>query len=156
MIGGSAFIGGRSGGPIIAPRKVVKKKRGKRVGVASGGMGDVVDVPDPEDDEYADARQDGMTTTAAAAAAAAPTSNVVASWGNGGGGMAGVVSSRSVIIFILAMWLRRGRGLFLAELFFYPKPRMYQAMNWYSSPAKEIWLNPKYHLGGKFTARLSS
>jgi hypothetical protein len=25
-----------------------------------------------------------------------------------------------------------------------------------SSPAKEIWLNPKYHLGGKFTARLSS
>ena len=24
-----------------------------------------------------------------------------------------------------------------------------------SSPAKEIWLNPKYHLGGKFTARLS-
>ena len=111
MIGGLAFIGGRSGGPIIAPRKVVKKKRGKRVGVALGGMGDVVDVPDPEDDEYADARQDGMTTTAAAAAAAAaPTSNVVASWGNGGGGMAGVVSSRSVIIFILAMWLRRGRA----------------------------------------------
>ena len=26
-----------------------------------------------------------------------------------------------------------------------------------SSPAKEkMWLNPKYHLGGKFTARLSS
>ncbi len=25
-----------------------------------------------------------------------------------------------------------------------------------SSPAKEIWLNPKYHLGGKFTAMLSS
>ena len=25
-----------------------------------------------------------------------------------------------------------------------------------SSPAKEIWLNPKYHLGGKFSARLSS
>ena len=25
-----------------------------------------------------------------------------------------------------------------------------------SSPAKEFWLNPKYHLGGKFTARLSS
>ncbi len=25
-----------------------------------------------------------------------------------------------------------------------------------SSPAKEIWLNPKYHLGGKFTTRLSS
>ncbi len=25
-----------------------------------------------------------------------------------------------------------------------------------SSPAKEIWLNLKYHLGGKFTARLSS
>jgi hypothetical protein len=24
-----------------------------------------------------------------------------------------------------------------------------------SSQAKEIWLNPKYHLGGKFTARLS-
>ncbi len=25
-----------------------------------------------------------------------------------------------------------------------------------SSLAKEIWLNPKYHLGGKFTPRLSS
>ncbi len=25
-----------------------------------------------------------------------------------------------------------------------------------SSPAKEIWLNLKYHFGGKFTARLSS
>jgi hypothetical protein len=25
-----------------------------------------------------------------------------------------------------------------------------------SSPTKEIWLNPKHHLGGKFTARLSS
>ena len=88
MLGGGGGVG--IGGAMIAPRKVVKKKRGKRVGVASGGMGDVVDVPDPEDDEYAVARQGGTTTTNTTTTAST-TSDVVASWGNGGGGMAGVV-----------------------------------------------------------------
>ena len=55
------------------------------------------------------------------------------------------------------MLKKRVRGLVPRQSFlFLSTETVYLPRNWYSSPAKEIWLNPKYHPGVKFIARLSS